>query len=195
VSEIHMPKIFAGDGAVLARRYASALFDLALEKKVVEAVAADLMAFQEAIDANPEFRVLATHPRLPTIEIFKVIRNLVSAVKLNELTSSFLMLVARNRRLAHLPTIIDAFQADLARRHGQYTALVTVAKTMTEEQSAKLASQLGKMMDGTVKLVVEEDASLIGGLVVRVDSRLIDASVKGKLARLERQLKSQQEAA
>ena len=195
MSDTHMPKILAGDGAVLARRYASALFELAQEKKVVEAVASDLLALQEAIDNNPQFRVMATHPRLPTSEIFKAIRNLVSAVKMNELTSSFLLLVARNRRLAHMGTIIDAFQADLAEKRGEYTARVTVAKPLTEAQEKKLSAQLGKMMNGTVKLVVEEDDSLIGGLVVAMDSRLIDASIKGKLARLERQLKSQQEAA
>jgi len=195
VSDTQMPKILAGDHAILARRYASALYDLAHEKKVIDAVAADLAALHDAIAAHPEYRVLATHPRLPSSAIFKTIRALVAAVKMNELTSSFLLLVARNRRLAQLGLMIEAFQADLAKRRGEYTARITVAKAMTKTQEKHLAEQLGKMMKGTVKLVVEEDDTLIGGLVVTLDSRLIDASIKGKLARLERQLKSQQEAA
>lgn len=85
--------------------------------------------------------------------------------------------------------------ADLAVKRGEFTALVTVAKSMSKEQEEKLSAQLGKMMSGTVKLVVEQDPSLIGGMVIKMGSRLIDASVKGKLARIERQLKSQQEAA
>lgn len=190
-----MPKILAGDGAILARRYASALYELAEEKKVVDAVAADFLAIQGAIDSNVQFRIMATHPRLPSGDVQKVIQNLIASVKMNELTGSFLMQVVRNRRLAHLGIIIDAFQADLAARRGEYTAVVTVARTLTKDQETKLSSQLGKMMDGSVKLIVEEDASLIGGLIVRLGTRLIDASIKGKLARLERQLKSQQEAA
>jgi len=195
VSDTQMPKILAGDHAILARRYATALYDLAQEKKAVEAVAGDLSALREAIDAHPEFRVMATHPRLPTSAIFTAIKNLVSSVKMHEVTSSFLLLVARNRRLAQLGLMIEAFLADLANKRGEYTARVVVAKLLTKAQEKKLSEQLGKMVNGSVKLVVEEDETLIGGLVVTLDSRLIDASIKGKLARLERQLKSQQEAA
>ncbi len=195
VSETHMPKVIAGEAAILARRYATALYDLAHEKKAVDAVAADLVALGEVIAADPHFRVMATHPRLPANEIQKAIKAVVAKVKMHELTASFLMQVARNRRLAQLGLIVDAFMADMAVKRGEYTALVTVAKALSKEQEEKLSSQLGKMMSGTVKLVVEEDSSLIGGMIVRLGSRLIDASVQGKLARLERQLKTQQEAA
>ena len=195
MSETHMPKILAGEAAVLARRYASALYDLAHEKKAVDVVDADLAALQEAIDSSPLFRIMATHPRLPAGDVQKVIKNLVSSVKLHELTGAFLMQVARGHRLAQLSLIIEAFKADLAFRRGEHTAVVTVARSLSKEQSDKLSSQLGKMMNGTVHLLVEEDSSLIGGMVIRIGTRLIDASVKGKLARLERQLKTQQEAA
>ncbi|MGE4351102.1 MAG: ATP synthase F1 subunit delta [Bdellovibrionales bacterium] len=195
MSETHMPKIMAGVPAILARRYAAALYDLAHEKKAVDAVAEDLSVLAEAIAADPHFRVMATHPRLPANEIVKAIKELVSKVKMNDLTSAFLMQVARNRRLAQLTLIIDAFMADMAVKRGEYTAMVTVARPLSKEQEAKLAAQLGKMMDGTVKLVIEEDSDLIGGMIIKMGSRLIDASVKGKLARIERQLKSQQEAA
>lgn len=195
MSETHMPKVIAGEAAILARRYASALYDLAHDKKAIDAVASDLSALNEVIVSDPHFRIMATHPRLPANEIQNAIKAVVAKVKMHELTSAFLMQVARNRRLAQLGLIIDAFMADLAVKRGEYTAQVTVAKSLSKEQEAKLSSQLGKMLDGTVKLVVEEDSSLIGGMIVRLGSRLIDASVKGKLARLERQLKTQQEAA
>lgn len=195
VSEAHIPKVIAGEAAILARRYAAALYDLAHDKKALDAVAADLAALRDVIDSDPHFRIMATHPRLPSNEIQKAIKTVVTKVKMHDLTAAFLMQVARNRRLAQLGLIIDAFMADLAVRRGEYTAVVTVAKPLSKEQKEKLSAQLGKMMDGTVKLVVEEDSSLIGGMVVKLGSRLIDASVKGKLARLERQLKTQQEAA
>ncbi|MDD3181379.1 MAG: ATP synthase F1 subunit delta [Alphaproteobacteria bacterium] len=195
MSKTHIPKVIAGEAAILARRYAAALYDLAHEKKAIDAVAADLNALTQVIDADPHFHVMATYPRLPANEIQNVIKKVVEKVKLHELTSAFLMQVARNRRLAYLGLMIDAFMADLAVKRGEYTAQVTVAKALSKDQEAKLSSQLGKMLAGTVKLVVEEDSSLIGGMIVRLGSRLIDASVKGKLARLERQLKTQQEAA
>ena len=195
MSETQTPKIMAGEEAILARRYAAALYDLAHDKKAIDAVAGDLAALKDAIYASPQFRVMATHPRLPLVELQKAIKNIVDASKFHALTSAFLMQVVRGRRLAYLTMMIEAFQADLAARRGEYIATVTVAKAMSQEQQAKLAGQLGKMVSGSVKLIVEEDASLIGGLVVKMGTRLIDASVKGRLARLERQLKTQQEAA
>ena len=195
MSEPQTPKIMAGEEAILARRYATALYDLAQDKKAIEAVAGDLAALKDAIYESPQFRVMATHPRLPQIALQKAMKNIVDTSKFHVLTSAFLMQVVRNRRLAYLTIIIEAFQADLAMRRGEYVAMVTVAKAMSKEQHDKLASQLGKMVSGSVRLVVEEDASLIGGVVVKLGTRLIDASVKGRLARLERQLKTQQEAA
>lgn len=192
---VDMPKIIAGDAAILARRYAVALLELAQEKNVLEAVEADLRALQEVIDATPQFRVMATHPRLPMIEVQRAMRNLISGAKFHELTSAFLEHVTRCRRLAYLSLMIEVFKNDLAAMRHQHVAVVTVAKAMTKEQENKLAVQLGTISGGTVRLVVEEDPALIGGMMIKMGSRLIDASVQGKLTRLERQLKSQQEAA
>lgn len=195
MSDVHAPKVIAGEEAVLARRYATALYDLAHEKKAVDAVAADLEALREGIEASPHFRIMATHPRLPMPEVQKAVKALISSVKFHDLTAAFLMQVVRGRRLAYLALIIDTFLANLAARRGEHVATVVTAKPLTEAQQTKLAAQLGKIVDGTVKIVVEEDADLIGGLVIKIGTRLIDASVQGRLARIERQLKSQQEAA
>ena len=192
---IDMPKIISGEPAVLARRYATALFELAQEKNVLAPVEADLRALQEVIDQTPMFRVMATHPRLPMIELQKAVKNLIVGAKFHDLTAAFLNQITRNRRLAYLSIIIEVFKNELAVMRHQHVAVVTVAQALTKDQQDKLATQLGAMIDGSVRLVVEEDASLIGGMTVKMGSRLIDASVQGKLARLERQLKSQQEAA
>ncbi len=190
-----MPKIIAGDQAVLARRYAAAVFELAQEQDVMEPVEADLRALQEAIDTTPLFRVMATHPRLPHHAIQKAIKNIIDGSHFHALTASFLTQVVRGRRLAYLSLIIEVFKNKLAALRREQVAVVTVAQKMTPAQEAQLASQLGQMTGGSVRLIVEEDAALIGGITIKLGSRLIDASIQGKLARLERQLKSQQEAA
>jgi F-type H+-transporting ATPase subunit delta len=195
VPHIDMPKVIAGKQAVLARRYAAALLELAQEKNVVEAVESDMRALQEAIEANPRFRVMVTHPRLPLAEILKTVEKIIVASKCNNLTAAFLRQVTHNRRLAYIGVIIDVFKKDLAVQRREHVAVVVVAHKITKTQEDKLAGQLGRLVDGSVRLIVEEDESLIGGMTIKMDSRLIDASVQGKLARLERQLKSQQEAA
>ena len=191
----HKPKVIAGSDAILARRYASALLDLAEEGKVVDIVEAELRSFQEVIDNERHYHVMATHPRLPLAHILKIVQAIAAAVKLSPLTTKFLSLVVRNRRLGSLGLIIEAFQADLAVHRGIHEAQAYVAKALTKDQEAKLIAQLSKMVSGTIRLSIEEDPALMGGIMVKIGSRLVDATVKGKLAHLERQLKSQQEAA
>jgi F-type H+-transporting ATPase subunit delta len=195
VSGTHKPKVIAGNDAILARRYASALLDLAEEGKVVDIVEAELGSLQHVIDGERHFHVMATHPRLPLATIQKIIVAIAEQAKLSKLTAQFLSLVATNRRLANLGLMIEAFQAALAVRRGIHEAHATVAKPLTKEQQEQLTAQLSAMVKGTVRLVVEEDPSLMGGMLIKIGSRLVDATVKGKLTRLERQLKSQQEAA
>ncbi len=191
----HATHVFAGEAAILAKRYAAALFELAETQGVLEVVAADLKAIQEAIDNDPHFHAMASHPRLPAEDVAKLTVERSETVKFHALTKSFLEQLAFGRRLAHLGNMIEAFQRDLAEKRGQHVAFVTAAQPLSSEQETTLSAQLGKMMGGTVRLVIEEDKSLLGGLVVKMGSRLIDASVKGKLVQVERKLKMQGEAA
>lgn len=191
----HISHVIAGENAILARRYAGALFELADERGVIGPVANDLLAMQEVIDSDPHFHAMASHPRLPVEKVEQVTAIFSDKVNFHPLTKSFLVRLAHNHRLGHLGDMIEAFQANLAEKRGQHVAVVAAAHALTETQKTGLSAQLGKMVGGTVRLMVEEDESLLGGLVIRLGSRLIDASVKGKLARLERQLKTQGEAA
>ncbi len=195
MSKIQKPKIIAGAGAQLARRYALALLELAEEKKSVDAVAADLQALQDAITGDKLFEIFAKHPRLPSAQAVKVLTAVMDKAQFHALTRSFLLHVIKGRRLALMALIVEVFLRDLAERRGHHTAYVSAAKALSEAQEKQLASQLGTLMGGSVDVVVEESPDLLGGLVVKMGSRLIDASVKGKLERLERQLKMQQEAA
>ncbi len=189
----HAPSpIIAGDAAVLARRYGGALYDLAEEQKQLDAVAADLRALRNLQDESAEFRIVANHPRLTRAQLVQAMQQVSAAAKFNNLTGKFLTLVAQNRRLPELGGMIDGFLARLAAERGEHTADVRTAKPLSAAQQEQLAAKLRELAGGKVHLSVREDASLLGGITVKLGSRLIDASVKSKLARLERQLKSQQ---
>ncbi len=182
--------IVAGDTAVLARRYAKALYELAEEQKQMDAVAADLRMLRSLQHDSAEFRYVAFQPRLTRAQLVKAMQQVTATANLNKLTGNFLSLVAQNRRLSNLAAIIEAFLAELAARRGEYSADVCSAQALTPAQEEQLAVKLRELAGGKVHLSVRQDKSLIGGLTVKLGSRLIDASVKTKLQRLERQLKS-----
>lgn len=193
--KVHQIPAIAGERAILARRYAIALFELAQDRNVVEAVAGDMLVMQQAIDGDAHYHAMASHPRLSSTKVQQVVKAVAEAGKFDDLTTKFLLRLAAHRRMEHLGDIIDAFQADLAKKRNQHVAYITAAQPLTDQQKEKLSAQLAQMVGGTMRLVIKEDSSLLGGLVIKVGSRLIDASVKGKLMLVERQLKTQQEAA
>ncbi len=184
--------IIAGDDAVLARRYAGALYDLASEQKQLDAVAGDLRGLKQLLRESAEFRAIAAHPRLSRDQLVAMVKQVADIAKLNKLTANFLALTARNRRLASLDGIINAFLAELASRRGEYTAEVSTAQALSPAQQEQLATKLSAWAGGKVHLAMHKDVSLLGGIVVKMGSRLIDASVRTRLNQLERQLKSKQ---
>jgi F-type H+-transporting ATPase subunit delta len=193
--ESKVSSLIAGDAAVLARRYARAIYELASERKQLDSVAAELGQLKAVFQDSKEFHLITQNPRLSRKQLAEAMQKVSDAAKLGPLTQSFLKLLAKNRRLGNLEHVVDVFMADLIERRGEFTAEVITPKALAPAVQEKLAKQMDKVAGGKVHLVVREDASLLGGLMVKLGSRLIDASVKGKLTRLERQLKSQREAA
>lgn len=187
--EIASP-IVAGDTAILAQRYAHALYDLATEQKQLDVVAGDLRALNQLRQESPEFQYLARQPRLSRVQLVKAMQQVATTAGFNKLTANFLALVAKHRRLNCLGAIIDAYLADLAAHRGEFSAQVRSAQPLSPAQEEQLALKLAAWAGGKVHVSVSKDPSLLGGLTVKMGSRLIDASVKTKLDRLERQLKS-----
>ncbi|MGE3622743.1 MAG: ATP synthase F1 subunit delta [Bdellovibrionales bacterium] len=186
----------ASGSHALARRYGGALFDLAEEGNQLDAVAGDLRTVKALIEESAEFRYIANHPRLARAELIGTMRDLAARLNFNKLTANFLALVAQSRRLSCLGAMADAFLAQLASRRGELTADIRTARALTDAQRDRLAAQLRELAGGgKIQMVVREDPGLLGGMTVKLGPHLIDASVKTKLARLERQLKSQEEAA
>jgi len=173
----------------LAARYAAALFDLADTQKVIDRVAGDLSELKAMIGGSDALRSLIRSPIRSRDEQGRAMAALLQQAGTSDLVRKFVGLVARNRRLFVLPQMIDEFLAELARRRGEMRAEVTAAKPLSEQQQASLAEAIRRSVGGKVTVDVKVDPALIGGLVVKVGSRMVDSSLKTKLQRLQLAMK------
>lgn len=169
----------------VAGRYATALFELALEQKALEQVAGDLNRFDEALDAFDELVRLVKSPVFTAEEQGRALAAILEQLKIDGLTKNFLLLVAKNRRLFATPDMIRAFRAMLARHRGEMSASVTAATKLTESQVTALKQALQAALGQEVMLEERVDPGLLGGLVVKVGSRMVDTSLRTKLNSLK----------
>jgi F-type H+-transporting ATPase subunit delta len=176
----------------LADRYAAALFDLADEQRVLDQVAGDLRTLRAMIDGSTDLRRLIRSPVLTRTEQGKAVAAVAEQAQFQPIVRSFLGLLGQNRRLFALPDMITGFLHRLAERRGEVTAQVTVAQELTEAQQSALTEQLHKAVGRKVAVDIRVDPSLLGGLVAKVGSRMVDASLKSKLHRLQLAMKGVQ---
>lgn len=175
----------AGARSGIAKRYASALYDLADEQKALDQVADDLRGVKSALDESADLRRLVRSPAIGREDQAKALQAVASAAGMSKLSSNFLGLIAMNRRLFALDAMIQAFLAILADRRGEVTASVTSAKALSEDQLAKVTDALKQAVGANAQIETSVDPELLGGLVVRVGSRMYDNSLRSKLQRLE----------
>jgi len=173
----------------LAERYAAALFDLADERRMFDEVASDLREIKAMLTDSADLLRLMRSPILSRGEQGKAIAALAERAKLNRLVRDFLAVVARNRRLFAVPTMIDAYLAKLAARRGEVTAEVTAAQPLSEGQLGALSEQLRRTVGRRVTVDARVDQRLIGGMIVKVGSRMVDSSLKSQLQRLQLAMK------
>ena len=174
----------------LAERYAAALFDLADERRMLDEIAADLRQLRAMLGASGDFQRLIRSPILSRDEQAKAIGVLAERAELSSLVRDFLAVVARNRRLFAVSAMIEVFLNKLASRRGEVNAHVTAAQPLNEAQLAALNEQLRRSIGSRVSIDVRVDPGLIGGMIVKVGSRMIDGSVKSKLQRLQLAMKN-----
>lgn len=179
----------AGEAAVLARRYALALIELATEQSALDAVSSEISSLQKLLRESVELRGLIADPRVTATQAATALLTVAKQGQFGKIVTNFLTLVAHNRRADLLPNIAAAFLTERARRAGEVLAEVTVARPLSASQQQILIGYLAAATGGKVTLDVREDADLIGGFVVKLGSRLIDASLKGKLASLAQHLR------
>ncbi len=170
-------------------RYAQALFDLAVETNGLPAVEADLKALGGMLAASADLRTLIRSPKFSAEEKGKGLAAVAARAELNETTRKFLGLVAANRRTLALAEIIRAFERLAAARRGVVAAQVVTAVPLTAAQRDGVAAALRTALGKDPEIVTRVDPAILGGLKVRVGSRLYDASLKSKLDSLKFALK------
>lgn len=175
--------------ATAAGRYANALFELAREDATLEAVDADLDALAAALEDSEDLRTLIDSPLYSRDAQGQAMARVAEAMGLGTMTRNVLGLMAQNRRLFALPAMIRDFRAMLAQHRGEVTADVTAARPLSEAQRSALAETVERAVGRTVKLNVAVDESLIGGLIVRVGSKMIDTSIRSRLMGLQNAMK------
>lgn len=175
--------------AGLAERYAAALYELADEGKALDRVAGDLRALGKMIGESADLLRLIRSPVLDRRDQGRAMKAVLEAMGADALTQKFLGLVAQNRRLFALPVMIRAFLATLARRRGEIAAEVASATKLTKAQEEAVTAALRQAMGAKVTVETRVDPALLGGLVVRVGSRMVDSSLKTKLQKLELAMK------
>jgi F-type H+-transporting ATPase subunit delta len=168
----------------LAERYAAALFDLADERHALDAVAGDLRELRAMLHDSGDLMRLLRSPVLTRDEQGKAVAAIAERAGLSPLTRDFLGVVARNRRLFAAPEMIEAYLRNLAARRGEVTALVTVAQPLNEARQAALTEQLRRAVGARVAIDIRVDPALLGGMIVKVGSRMVDASLSSRLQRL-----------
>lgn len=174
----------------MAGRYASALFELALEQKAVDAVKADLDKFDALVADNADVARLVHSPVFSADEQGKALAAVLARIAVTGLAANFLLFVAEKRRLFAVRNIIGVFRALVARWKGEISAEITVAEQLSSKHLDTLKNTLKAVTGGkSVELNVKVDPEIIGGLVVKLGSRMVDASLKSKLHRLEMAMK------
>lgn len=173
----------------LAGRYATALFELAVEQNALDEVASDLADIRQMLDESSDLRRLVTSPVIGRDDQARAMTVLAERASLGALASKFVGLLASNRRLFALADTIRAYDTLVAARRGEVTAEVTSAKVLSDAQTSALIESLKSATGREIRLATSVDETLIGGLVVKVGSRMIDASLKSKLQSLRLAMK------
>ncbi|MDL2399516.1 F0F1 ATP synthase subunit delta [Rhizobium mayense] len=173
----------------VAERYASSLFELALEESAVPAVTADLDRFQTMLDDSDDLKRLVMSPVFSAEEQVGAVQALATKAGFGVYVTNFLKVVAGNRRLFALPGMIRAFRIIAAQHRGEVSAEITSAHALTPAQEDELKAALKGVTGKDVAIAVTVDPSILGGLIVKVGSRQIDTSLRTKLSTLKLALK------
>jgi F-type H+-transporting ATPase subunit delta len=173
----------------IARRYAKALFSLAVETKRVEGWAKSLEALREAVEASPDLRDVLSNPVYSKEQRRGIVEKLAAALQLDAEPANLLFLLGDRNRLAYLAAVVDDFR-DLADRHlGRVRARVTSAVKLDDRAAQAIAERLSQAAQAKVILEHAVEPALLGGVVAQVGSLVYDGSVRSQLEDLRRQLK------
>ncbi len=178
-----------GIQASLPGRYALALFELARDDGSIDAVVESLATVRKALAEVAVFRALVTSPVISRDAAEKAVAAVAQSLSLDPLTAKFLGVLATNRRLSHLSAMIRAFETLVSSHRGEIRAEVTSAFPLSDDHRGQLGAQLRTRMGREVALETRVDPAIMGGLVVRIGSTMIDSSIRTRLNTLAQAMK------
>ena len=179
----------ASISASIAARYATAIFEISSEAGAIPALEADIDALDAALKDSEDFRDLISSPVYSRDQQAAAMAALGPKMGLSDTTTNALRLMGEKRRLFVLPQMVTILRDKIAEAKGEVTAEVTAAAALTKAQTESLSKVLADAVGKTVKLNMAVDETLIGGLVVKVGSKMIDTSIRSKLAQLQNAMK------
>jgi len=179
----------ASRSAEAAERYASALFDLARDAKAIDATVDDLKLVRDMLASSEDFRRLVESPAFSAEDKQRGLGAVAQKAGVSDLTTRFLGVLAGNRRAHELASVIDVFDALVAAHNGVVTADVETAKALSAAQEKTLADTLKKVVGKEVQIRTDVKPEILGGLIVKVGSRMFDSSLKTKLEGLKTAMK------
>jgi F-type H+-transporting ATPase subunit delta len=178
-----------GIQASLAGRYATALFGLASDNAQIDSVSQSLESLSKALNESADLKRLVSSPLVSRTDAAKVVAALTPTLALDPLTAKFVGVLAHNGRLRELPAVIAQVRRLVANNRGETTAEVTTAHPLDDQQRAALATQLKARAKREVIIDAKVDPAILGGIVVRLGSQMIDASIRTKLNTLATAMK------
>ena len=170
-------------------RYATALFELARDENSIDAVKADLDRFAAMLDESADLKRLVRSPVFAAETQLKALSAVLEKAEITGVSANFLKVLAANRRLFAVSEVIRAFNALVAKFKGEATADVTVAETLSDKNLEALKAALKSVTGKDVTLDVKVDPSIIGGLVLKLGSRMVDSSLRTKLNSIKHAMK------
>jgi len=172
-------------GDLISDRYASALYDLASEKKLVDVVLDDLLFIQSMIKNNKDLKLVIKSPLIKSNDKLEILQNILKSKNPNELSSTFLKVLSKNKRFQKTVDIISQFKNINAQKRGDVLADITSAEKLSNEQQDNIKEQLRTILGDKLSLNYKVDEQIIGGLIIKVGSKMIDTSLSNKINKLK----------
>ena len=172
-------------GDLISNRYASALYDLAAEKKIVDSVLKNLDFLQKCIQKNKDLKLLVKSPLITSSDKLNIFEKILSKQKTDKLTSIFLKVISNNKRFSKLSSIISQFMNINSQKRGNVLADVTSADELSDKQKNEIKDQLKSILGGKLSLNFNVDNKILGGLIVKIGSKMIDSSLASKINKLK----------
>jgi len=172
-------------GNLVSDRYAAALYDLAAEKKLVDPVLEDLSNLKNMLKDNKELSLVIKSPLITSIDKLNIFESLLKKINANELTSTFLKVIEKNKRFSNLASIITQFMNINSQKRGDVLADITSADELNDEQKNNITNQLKSILGDKLSLSFDVDKNIMGGLIVKVGSKMIDTSLANKINKLK----------